>query len=124
MTNEGYDEPALSTLLDFGGNAAAEPPRKNGDLEFAAPWETRALGMALALSRSGVIDWPEFARRLQDRLAMGEAKPDAIDTHGSHEPESAYYVAWEAALEEALEAAGVINGSELRRYAQSLDDGH
>ena len=42
----GHADPGY--LLDSSGPAA--PPRDNGELVFAAPWESRAFGLALALN--------------------------------------------------------------------------
>ena len=44
--------------LDVIGPAAV--PRKNGELVFETPWESRSFGIAVALSKSGVFDWEEF----------------------------------------------------------------
>ena len=40
--------------LDIEGPAA--PPRSNGELVFAAPWESRAFGLAMALHDGGLFE--------------------------------------------------------------------
>ena len=35
-------------------------PRKNGELIFEAPWQARALGMAIALHQQGLYPWDDF----------------------------------------------------------------
>ena len=40
------------------------PPRRNGELVFEAPWESRAFGMAVALCEQGLFEWEEFRRCL------------------------------------------------------------
>ena len=39
-------------------------PRKNGELVFEQPWESRAFGLAVGLSEAGVLPWPEFREAL------------------------------------------------------------
>jgi nitrile hydratase accessory protein len=73
----------------------AAPPRDNGELVFAAPWESRAFGMAVALHESGAFTWPVFAQALVARIgAPGERS---------------YYVDWLGALEDVLGLAGEID---------------
>mgnify|MGYP000392023945 CR=1 FL=1 len=44
---------APAAVLDIDGPAA--PPRSNGELVFAEPWESRAFGLAMALNAGGAI---------------------------------------------------------------------
>ena len=37
-------------------------PRRNGELVFQAPWESRAFGVAIALHDAGAIDYEAFRR--------------------------------------------------------------
>ena len=39
-------------------------PRRNGELVFAEPWESRAFGLAMTLNAGGVFDWEEFRQHL------------------------------------------------------------
>jgi hypothetical protein len=69
-------------------------PRDNGEPVFAAPWESRAFGLAATyLDRRGE-DWARFRHRLMDAIAEGS-------------PDMPYYEAWVTALERLLEADGV-----------------
>jgi len=52
----------VTAPLDIDGLAA--PPRANGELVFAEPWESRAFGMAVTLSEAGVFRWAEFQAAL------------------------------------------------------------
>lgn len=52
----------MSAPLDIEGPAA--PPRSNGELVFAEPWESRAFGMAVTLYDAGVFTWPDFQAAL------------------------------------------------------------
>ena len=54
--------PSPATSLPVDGKAA--PPRTNGELVFAAPWESRVFGMTMALIEGGAIAWPEFQTEL------------------------------------------------------------
>jgi nitrile hydratase accessory protein len=78
---------------------AGAPPRRNGELVFAAPWEGRAFGMALAVVERLGLDWSAFQRRLV--AAIAEA------------PEAPYYACWTAALERLLVDHGVLSGADL-----------
>ncbi len=78
---------------------AAAVPRRNGELVFAAPWEGRAFGMAMALAEAGVFEWEDFRRRLIDRIKGA--------------PEAAYYQSWLGAFEDLLLARQLVGEQEL-----------
>ena len=40
------------------------PPRRNGELVFAAPWEGRVFAMAIALQQRLAFPWNDFRHRL------------------------------------------------------------
>ena len=92
-------------LLDSAGPAA--PPRDNGELVFAAPWESRAFGLALALHDSGRIDWEDFRQSLIGEIAAWEA------AHPSGEGWS-YYECWLRSLERVVSAKGLVGAEDLR----------
>ena len=60
-------------------------PRDNGDLVFEAPWEARALAIAVALVEKLGLPWDAFRHRLMDEIA--------------NDPQRPYYESWSAALE-------------------------
>ena len=62
------------------------PPRANGELLFAEPWESRVFGLTLALLEAGRFEWPEFQSRLIAAIALHEAEPS--------EDEYQYYACW------------------------------
>ena len=97
---------APGTTLDTSGPAA--PPRSNGELVFAEPWEGRAFGMAVTLAESGLIGWDGFRDRLVARIA--------------EDLQRAYYVSWLAALEDVLVGAGRIGVDDLGVRAARLAD--
>lgn len=100
------------------------PPRKNGELVFEAPWESRAFGMALALHDRGAYDWPAFSEKLAEHVAeisdggSGEwVLPVAPDT------ESRYYTAWLAALEEMLVERDIVSSDEVEAMTARVASG-
>ncbi|HEX8803298.1 MAG TPA: hypothetical protein VF743_03860 [Acidimicrobiales bacterium] len=69
-------------------------PRANGELVFAAPWESRAFGLAAAYLDATGGGWDRFRRHLVAAIADLPAG-------------TPYYEAWLAALERLLAADGV-----------------
>lgn len=56
-------------------NGGERPPRSNGNLCFAEPWERAAFGMAVALAKSGVFEWGDFHQNLIKAIARWETQP-------------------------------------------------
>jgi nitrile hydratase accessory protein len=104
--------PQPSAVLDIDGPAA--PPRSNGELVFAEPWESRAFGLAMALNASGVFEWEDFRQQLI--AAVAEAEREATD-----EVPFSYYRCWLLALERVLDAGGVVSTEHLLARAEELD---
>jgi nitrile hydratase accessory protein len=104
--------PQPSAVLDIEGPGA--PPRTNGELVFAEPWESRAFGLAMSLNASGIFEWEDFRQQLI--AAVAEAEREATDD----EPFS-YYRCWLLALERVLEAGGVVSTEQLRARAEELE---
>jgi len=98
-------------LLDSAGPAA--PPRDNGELVFAAPWESRAFGVALALHESGRMDWEDFRQSLIGEIAAWEA------AHPSGEGWN-YYECWLRSLERVVSGRGLIDAGDLRARQAEL----
>ena len=88
-------------------------PRSNGELVFAAPWEGRAFGIAVALNEDGVYQWRDFQRRLAEEIAA--ASPD--------EEGSAYYERWLASLERLLLEHGMVTREELDARTMAYESG-
>ena len=94
--------------LDVDGPAA--PPRSNGELVFAEPWEGRAFGLTMALVHGGVLDYETFRTVLIDRIRAQEAA--AVE-------DFSYYRCWLAALEQVLGRVGLVSSDDvLRRTAE------
>jgi nitrile hydratase accessory protein len=98
------DTAVARAIADAEGPGAL--PRKNGELVFDAPWESRAFAIAVALSGE-LYDWEEFRGELIAEIARWEAED------GSAEDEWSYYERWLASLETVLVARGVISPGEL-----------
>jgi len=98
-------------LLDSAGPAA--PPRDNGELVFAAPWESQAFGVALALHDAGRIDWEDFRQSLIREIADWEA------AHPSGEGWS-YYECWLRSLERLVSGTGLVAADDLRARRDEL----
>ena len=110
MTGRGGHADA-TYLLDSSGPAA--PPRDNGELLFAAPWESRAFGVALALHDAGRIDWEDFRQALIKEIREWEA------AHPSGEGWN-YYECWLRSLERVVSGQGLAGADDLRARAALL----
>jgi nitrile hydratase accessory protein len=98
--------------VDVDGPAA--PPRSNGELVFAQPWESRAFGVAVALHDAGVIDFEDFRARLIDEIAEWEA------AHGTAAAGYRYYERWLAALERTVLDAGLVDTGRVDAAREEL----
>ena len=73
-------------------------PRRNGELVFDEPWQSRAFGMAVAMHESGTYAWDDFRDRLKSEIAVREGP---------------YYERWLAALERLVLERGLVDRGEL-----------
>jgi nitrile hydratase accessory protein len=78
------DLPDAVALMDGEGAL----PRDNGELVFTAPWEARAVAMAVTLVDRLDLPWDAFRRRLIEAIA--------------DEPDRPYYESWAIALEQLV----------------------
>lgn len=84
-------------------------PRRNGELVFAEPWESRAFGMAVALHEQRLYAWDEFRDRLVEEVeALG---PD----DGRR-----YYACWLAAFERVLVEQDAVTVQDIEARARAL----
>jgi nitrile hydratase accessory protein len=75
-------------------------PRRNGELAFDAPWQTRAFGMAAALVETRFDrDWEPFRTRLIAAVAADQDRP--------------YWESWTAALEDLLVSHSLVSAEDL-----------
>ena len=76
------------------------PPRRNGELAFDAPWQSRAFGLAAAVVETCFAnDWEPFRRCLIAAIAADEARP--------------YWESWTVALEDLLVTAELLPRDDL-----------
>ena len=94
--------------LDVEGSAA--PPRSNGELVFAAPWESRAFGLAMALHDGGLFEWEAFRQQLIRAVARAEAAGG----------EFSYYRCWLEALQTLLASEGLVDVTGVEERAGVL----
>jgi len=98
------------TLLPLDIDGPAAPPRTNGELVFAAPWESRAFGLAMALHDGGLFEWEDFRRQLIAAVARAEAAGG----------EFSYYRCWLEALQTLLDSSGVVDRASVDGRAAEL----
>lgn len=105
----------MSSVLDANGPAA--PPRRNGELAFEAPWESRLFGLTMSLHRAGVFAWEEFRTLLIEEIGRWQARA------GTGEPGSepwSYWERWGTALETLLARRRVCTREELATRVEVL----
>jgi len=102
-------------LVALGLSGPAAPPRSNGELTFAEPWESRAFGLAVALHAGGAFTWKDFSTRLAGSIAAWERE---------HPPgeEYSYYRCWLEALESLLDDRGILGHAEVLDRATHLEE--
>ncbi|MEK6418287.1 nitrile hydratase accessory protein [Paraburkholderia tropica] len=87
-------------------------PRANGELVFDAPWQSRAFGMAVSLSKAGHFTWDTF----RGELAR------AIREHGQNGVDE-YYLRWLDALEASMAGSALIDHEALHAREHEFRDG-
>lgn len=87
-------------------------PRKNGELLFEQPWESRAFGLAVGLSEAGVLPWNEFRRGLVSAIRDSERLNDG----------RTYYEQWASALERLALDKGLVTEEGLRGRTRRLEE--
>ena len=77
----------------------ASLPRDNGELVFDAPWQARALAIAVTLVDRLGLPWDAFRHRLIAEIA--------------NDPQRPYYESWGAALESMVIALDLTTSAAL-----------
>jgi nitrile hydratase accessory protein len=119
--DQAGDHTANSEIANM--DEAIALPRSNGELVFAAPWEARAFGLAVALNEAGVYPWKSFSQGLARQIAQAEAGDAGETLTGAP---SAYYERWLATLEQLVVANGLVTPEEIEAMMaqQALLDDH
>jgi hypothetical protein len=82
------------------GLEVAGVPRRNGELAFDAPWQSRAFGLAAAVVEACFgQDWEPFRTRLIAAIAADETRP--------------YWESWTVALEDLLVTTALLSAEDL-----------
>jgi nitrile hydratase accessory protein len=89
-------------------------PRKNGELVFEAPWQSRAFGLAIALHDAGAIDFEAFRERLIAEIAAHELE------HGTDGDGGGYYAHWLDALQHVLREQRLVAPAEIGERAAAI----
>jgi nitrile hydratase accessory protein len=97
---------ADAAAIDADLEGQLSPPRDNGELVFAAPWERRVFGLTVALCRSPACDWESFRQRLIARIAQDGSRP--------------YWQSWAGALEDVLADTDAFTRAELGARQEEL----
>jgi len=100
-----------TAVFALAGSAA--PPRRNGELLFEAPWESRLFGLTLALYEAGFFEWEEFRKLLCEEISAWEAQSAPQESWS-------YYARWRVAFERLLAQKGLLTEPELEACMKSL----
>ena len=87
-------------------------PRKNGELVFEMPWESRAFGLAVSLSDAGVVEWPKFREALVTAIKESERDKDG----------RSYYQQWLSALEKVALEKGLVTEESMNGRMSWLEE--
>jgi hypothetical protein len=88
-------------LLDVDGVAA--PPRRNGELVFDAPWQSRVFGLCAAIVETCFEgDHEPFRQRLIAAIA--------------DDPDRPYWDSWTLALETLVTESGLLEAGALEQH--------
>jgi len=100
----------VTTTVELDVEGPAAPPRSNGELVFAEPWEGRAFGLAMALHDGGLFEWEDFRQQLIKAVARAEAAGG----------EFSYYRCWLEALQTLLASSGLVDPGAVESLAAEL----
>ena len=104
---------STGTTAPLAYEGPAAPPRSNGELVFAEPWESRAFGLAVTLYDAGAFEWSQFQAALIAQIAAWERGHEAGECFS-------YYRCWLAALESVLAETGLVTANDVTQRAALL----
>ena len=79
-------------------------PRRNGELAFDSPWQSRAFGLAAAVVDTCFgNDWEPFRTRLIAAIAADQTRP--------------YWESWTVALEDLLVTTDLLSAEDLSQMS-------
>jgi nitrile hydratase accessory protein len=100
-------------LLELDLDGPGAPPRTNGELVFAEPWEGRAFGIVMALTDRGIVSYDAFRGALIARIAAWETAPPEGECYS-------YYRCWLQALEQVLDAQSLVTAADVTARSADL----
>ena len=92
-------------------------PRKNGELVFQSPWESKTFGLAVALHEEGLYGWDEFRQALTNEIKKWNSN------HNENDKKWSYYERWLSSLEEILVKKRVLSKKELDQRTEEFGKG-
>jgi nitrile hydratase accessory protein len=103
----------VAERVELAFEGPLSPPRENGELQFAALWESRIFGLTMSLVEAGAFEWREFQQRLIDAIGAWErAHPGAPDNH--------YWERWLEAFERLVDAKGLASSTQQAARVSAL----
>lgn len=113
MSTAKPDLSSVALMDELGTDGPVAPPRSNGELTFAEPWESRAFGMMLALNDQGVFTLADFQAALITAVGAWEAKGEPNENYR-------YYECWLQALEQLVQEQTPVQITEVDRRANDF----
>jgi nitrile hydratase accessory protein len=92
-------------------------PRRNGELTFNHPWESRVFAVTFHLCQQGYFEWTEFREQLISQIQSYESKQLA---KGEEPNPNQYYENWLAAFKVILEEKKVLSSEDIDRTLQTI----
>jgi len=94
-----------------------DAPRRNGELVFEEPWQSRAFGIVVALTENKTCEYEEFRQRLITSIGQWDqthaATPQAVYQ---------YYERWLESLERLVTERGLLTEREIQRRVNHLHE--
>jgi nitrile hydratase accessory protein len=95
----------------------ADAPRRNGELVFEEPWQSRAFGIVVALTENKTCAYEEFRQRLIANIGQWDQQHAATPEAVYH-----YYERWLESLERLVTEHGLLTEVEIHRRAELLHE--
>jgi nitrile hydratase accessory protein len=115
----------MTTRVEPDADGPLAPPRRNGELVFESPWETRAFGLAVSLAEAGIYDWDELRSRLMDEIEAWEHDHGETASGPARTPAEgwSYYERFLASFERLLVEKGVLTHGEIEGRTEEFASG-
>lgn len=101
-------------ILGADATGLAALPRRNGELVFDEPWQSRAFGAAVAMAQAGVYAFDDMRDLLIEEISQWELARDPAKGEWN------YYERWLAALERLLARRGLLDSGEIEERMRTI----